>query len=163
MKNANNVRGKILNEEHGQLETQLALVTKDVLGEETRSAARARDLLGKGRRIADPLPSFDAYDALGAISNAIASEIKHDTRRLHIELDETGREGRFELQGAVQSIQQRDQIAAELDRHECIEELEKGPTSPGVGEQTVNYKLEGVLRCPGQSDEPSKNKNKRRR
>lgn len=152
----------VLDDEREVLEAELAEVTRETLGEETRDIERARELLTKGRAGADPLPAFDAFDALDAISSKVPPEVTHETRRLHIELDEDGREGRFELQGSVPSIQHRDQIATALAEHPCIHEIEQGRTSPGVGNENVNYQLEAVLRCPGQ-ERTGGTKNRRRR
>lgn len=142
----------VLSEEQEQLRAQLAQVTKDIFDEETRSPVRARELLEGGRQTVDPLPKFTAYDVLDAISAAIPPEITHDTRRLTIEIDDETREGRFELQGTVASIAERDTIAANLEAHRCFTEIKPGPTSPGPGNERLNYRLEAEVHCPG--DEP---------
>ncbi|MCB9599401.1 MAG: pilus assembly protein PilM [Sandaracinus sp.] len=145
-------RHAVLAEEREMLQTQLAEVTKDVFDEETRDPAAARDLLEGGRRIADPLPKFTAWDALDAVSAAIPAEIQHDTRRLSIEVDDESREGRLELQGLVASLAERDTIAANFEAHPCFDEIKPGPTSPGPNNTGLNYRLEATLHCPG--DEP---------
>ena len=154
-------RYTVLGEERQQLRAQLASVTEDIFDEETQSPTRARELLEGGRRTVDPLPKFTAYDVLDAISAAIPPEITHDTRRLTIEIDDETREGRFELQGTVASIAERDTIAANLEAHECITEIKPGPTSPGPGNQRLNYRLEADVHCPG--DEPVLPESNRRR
>jgi general secretion pathway protein L len=148
----------VLDDEREVLEEELARATRDTLGEESREITRARELLTKGRGGADPLPAFDAFDVLDVLSTKIPPEVTHETRRLHIELEDDGREGRFEIQGSVGSIEQRDQISAALGEHECIQELEQGRTSPGVGNQNVNYQLEAVVRCPGMERPATKNR-----
>ncbi|MEM9067417.1 MAG: pilus assembly protein PilM [Myxococcota bacterium] len=145
-------RYSVLDDERTQLQAQLASVTEDVFGEETLSATQARELLEGGRRVADPLPSFTAYDVLDAVSASIPTDIKHDTRRLTIEIDDEVREGRFEIQGTVASIAERDVIAANFESHRCFNEIKRGPTTPGPRNEGLNYRLEAEIHCPG--DEP---------
>jgi len=145
-------RHAVLDDERERLQTQLAEVTREVFDEETRDPAAARALLEGGRRIADPIPKFTAWDALDAISAAIPQEIQHDARRLTIEIDDESREGRIELQGLVASLAERDTIAANFEAHPCFDEIKPGPTSPGPNNTGLNYRLEATVHCPG--DEP---------
>jgi len=151
----------VLDGERGSLQAELARVTDEAFGEETVVASQARDLLERGPRTRDPLPRFDAFDALDAISGGIPAEITHNTRRLRIELDENGHTGEFELQGTVASVAERDQIAEQLEGHECIEELQRGPTR-GSGAQGINYQIQAKIRCPGTPD-PDEGNNRRGR
>ncbi len=145
-------RYSVLADERDRLQEQLLEVTDDAFGEGTRSPTQARELLAGGRQSADPLPRFTAYDVLDAVSAAVPGDIKHDTRRLTIEVDDVQREGRFELQGTVASIAERDTIAANFEAHECFNEIKRGPTSPGPRNEGLNYRLEATVHCPG--DEP---------
>lgn len=154
-------RHAVLDEERQRLKAQLAEVTQEVFDEETRDPAAARALLEGGRRIADPIPKFTAWDALDAVSAAIPPEIQHDTRRLSIEVDDESREGRLELQGLVASLAERDTIAANFEAHPCFDEIKPGPTSPGPNNTGLNYRLEATLHCPG--DEPIVAPDERRR
>ena len=140
-------RYRVAKAEHYQLVEKLASVTDDLLDEETRSALHARDLLTGGTRVDDPLPRFDAYDVLEAISESIPTEIQHDTRRLLIEIDDDGDRGRFEIQGTVGSIAERDKIVEELQVHDCFEEVEKGSISTAA-EGRKDYKLVVKIDCP---------------
>jgi len=145
-------RWNVLSSERETLQAQLREVTDDAFDEETSSPTEARELLEGGRRVEDPLPTFTAFDVLDKVSGAIPQEITHDTRRLMIEIDDIERAGRFELQGTVASIAERDTIAANLEAEECFDEVEKGPTSPGPRNEGLNYRLEVTIHCPG--DEP---------
>jgi hypothetical protein len=157
-------RWAVLDGEREALAAELERVTEESFGEGTTSATTARQLVEEGPRNRDPLPRFDAYDLLDAISQNIPSEITHNTRRLHIELDEDGHGALFELQGRVASVAERDQIAEQLEEHECIAEdaIEKGRTSPGPNNEGLNYQIESVVRCPG-APEPEENRRSRRR
>ncbi len=140
-------RYRVANAEHEQLVEKLASVSEDLLGEETRSAMHARELLTAGPRVDDPLPRFDAYDVLEAISESIPVEIAHDTRRLLIEIDDEGNSGRFEIQGRVGSIAERDRIVDELQSHRCFAEVEKGSISTAA-EDRKDYKVVVKIDCP---------------
>jgi len=139
-------RYQVAQAEHQRLSTTLAEVSKDLLGEETRGALHARELLTAGPRVNDPLPRFDAYDILEAISESIPVEIQHDTRRLLIEIDDEGDTGRFEIQGTVGSIVERDTLVDQLQTHRCFAEVEKGSISTAVADRK-DYKLVVKVEC----------------
>lgn len=139
-------RYRVARAEHAQLSAVLAEVSQDLLGEEVQSATYARELLTAGPRIDDPLPRFDAYDALEAISEQIPEDIQHDTRRLLIEIDDEGDTGRFEIQGTLGSIAERDRLVEALQEHRCFAEIDKGSISTAV-EDRKDYKIEVKIRC----------------
>jgi general secretion pathway protein L len=130
------------------LENELARVTRNELGEETRSPSRARALLAAGGSRTDPLPRFTALDALAAISSAIPSDIRHDVQRLHIDLGDGRSGGRFELSGIVGTIEERDRIAQALGQVECFRNLELGPLTQAPHDRR-SYRIEAEIRCPG--------------
>jgi Tfp pilus assembly PilM family ATPase len=141
---------RALSEERDALAERLGKVTETHFAESTKSPTRARELLEGGGQSKDPLPRFDAFRALGAISAAFPDNIKHDTRKLEITLDEGGQTGTFALQGQIPDLSARDQVVDALDGHDCIEQLERGKTStvPGATDRK-NYTLEGLIACPG--------------
>ena len=130
------------------LEDELAEVSEARLGETTRDAHRARTLLDTGRASTDPLPAFDAFDALLALSAAIPDGIEHDLQRLQIDLGDDRSGGHIELQATVSTIEERDRIVQALQAVPCFQNLEPGPmTSAGEGRR--QYRLEMDLLCPG--------------
>jgi general secretion pathway protein L len=140
---------RALSEERDALADKLAKVSELHFGESTRSPTRARELLDGGGTTRDPLPRFDCFKALGAISAAIPDTIVHDTRKLEITLDEGGQTGSFALQGSLPDLVARDMVAEALDAHECIEQVERQKTTSMPGQDRKNYTLEGVIACPG--------------
>jgi len=150
-------RYSTLNDEHARLGEQLGEMTEHYFDVRTESATRARELLEGGRANTDPMPRFDAWDALDAVSAAVPESITHDTRRMDIELDDEAHEGQLRIQGTVESIAQRDTIAEALEEHECFQEIHRGPTSPGAGNVGLNYRLEVDVRCPW-APAPTKNR-----
>lgn len=145
------VRQDVLEAEQTALVAQLASTTKDLLGEEARSASRARELLEGRLVVEDPLPRFDAFDTLDMISSKVPASIRHETQRLTIEIDDEARDGRFEIQGTVPSITDRDTIASAIDAHECVDAVTPGPTSPAPNNGGQTYRLEGTILCPFES------------
>ncbi len=139
-------RYRVARVEHERLADQLAELSKDLLGEETRSPMHARDLLLSGPTIDDPLPRFDAYDVLEAISTSIPTDIQHDTRRLLVEIDDEGDTGRFEIHGTVGSIAERDRLVDALQEHRCFADAEKGSISTAA-EDRKDYKVGVKVRC----------------
>jgi general secretion pathway protein L len=138
----------VLTARRAVLEAELEEVTTQRLGEGTRSASQARTLLEQGRQSPDPLPAFDAFDALLALSNAIPDGIDHDVQRLQIELGDDRSGGHVELQAVVSSIEERDRISEALGEVPCFRNLELGPMTQS-GEGRRQYRLEMDLQCPG--------------
>lgn len=142
------VRKDVLEEEQVTLLAQLSSTSKDLLGEEATTAAKARELLAGRSVVEDPLPRFDAFDTLDMISSKIPQTIRHETQRLTIEIDDESRDGRFEIQGTLPSITDRDSIATAIDAHECVAGVSPGPTSPAPNNAGQTYRLEGTIECP---------------
>ncbi len=138
----------VLESRRTMLEEQLAQVTRERLGEETRSPSRARTLLESGGTRNDPLPRFTAYDAIAAISAAIPEGITHDVQRLHVNIGDDRSGGHFELAGIVSSIEDRDRIAQALGGIECFRELDLGPLTQAPNDRRL-YRVEADIRCPG--------------
>lgn len=147
----------LLLDENSALQERLAKTTEEIFGK-TVSDPELVDALVKSQKSSDPLPRFDAYDALGAISAAVKPGVVHDVRRLRIDVEGEKHEGRIELQGALASIEQRDGLIAELQQHDCIKEIEAGKTSPAQGQSQINYQLEATIRCPTGTGAPDKPK-----
>src|SRR5262249_57543335 len=74
----------VISARHDELVEQLAKESKDMFNEETRDPDRARELLDGQTGAGDPLPKFDAFDAVAAISEPVPEALHHDTRRLEI-------------------------------------------------------------------------------
>ncbi|TFH31881.1 MAG: hypothetical protein E4H00_02615 [Myxococcales bacterium] len=150
-------RYRVARAENEELTAMLVEVSKDLLVEEAHSALYARELLTAGPRIDDPLPRFDAYDVLEGISQSIPTDIEHDTRRLMIEIDDEGDNGRFEMQGTVGSIADRDRLVDGLRAHPCFADVEKGSISTAVADRK-DYKLVVKVRCNEATSQNGKEK-----
>jgi len=150
----------VLQDENDVLTKQLGDVTEQVFGKRETSATRVEALL-KSPPNDSPLPRFDAYDALAAISDAIdtsPSKIEHEVRHMRIDLAEDKKEGKMELQGLLASIEQRDVIVMQLEGNECFRDITRGRTSPNRGGEQISYQIEAKLQCPGEATTPKKKK-----
>lgn len=157
------VRKSVLETEHAALVTRLESETHALFGQRASTAEAARRLMNGQDGVQDPLPRFDAFDALDLLSTKISPDIRHTTERLAIEMDDQARDGRIELSGTVPSITDRDTIAIALETHECVQGIERGPTSPVVGDTRQNYRMEVSLQCPGERPLETEGSSSRRR
>jgi hypothetical protein len=142
------------------LRNKLANLTKEVFGTATSEPSQVEKLLAGGAN-EDPLPRFDALDALEAVSGMIPPDVTHDVTRLLVEVGDYNREGRFELRGTLETIEQRDALATQLQKNECFKELKTGRTTPGRDASRINYQIEASIRCSGEKT-PAKAKSVRR-
>lgn len=152
-------RQVLLADERDALRNQLAQVTSSVFDKEIDDASAAESLV-KNPRSSDPLPRFDAYDAMGALSASIPDSITHEVRRLRIDIADEKREGRLELQGSLESLAQRDEIVSKLGDHPCFRDIELGRTTPAAGDKGIAYQFEALVQCPGDADPDAKKKTK---
>jgi hypothetical protein len=143
------------------LEAELAEVSQQRLGQSTRSASEARTLLEQGRQSGDPMPTFDAFDALLALSAAIPDGIAHDLQRLQIDLGDDRSGGHIEMQATVSTIEERDRIVQSLGQVPCFQNIEPGPMTT-AGEGRRQYRLEMDLQCPGTAPAESTTHRRRR-
>lgn len=130
--------------DQAQLARTLAQVTQDAFGEAVRDPRRALALArGQGTEtVQDPLPLTDAYDVLGVLSARIPEAVRHDVTSLDVQ-DE-----RFQLQGLVASLQDRDRIVEGLQQWECFETVTAGRAQRNPSDERQQYSVEAVVRCP---------------
>ncbi|MBW2509392.1 MAG: hypothetical protein JRE81_12225 [Deltaproteobacteria bacterium] len=63
-----------------------------------------------------------------------------------IEIDDDGQSGRFEIQGTVGSIAERDTLVESLQAHRCFSNVDKGSISTAVGDRK-DYKVAVKVEC----------------
>jgi len=152
-------RQSMLTDERDALRARLGTVTEELFGETMEDPATVVDRIENPRN-KDPLPRFDAFDALAAISAAIPEELKHEVKRMRIDVAQEKHEGRLELQGALETLGNRDTIVGKLQEQGCFRDIELGRTSPIPGQSMINYQLEAVVQCPGEGPLDKKKKDK---
>jgi general secretion pathway protein L len=130
--------------ERTALEGALAKVTKEVLGEETTSSARATELLGQQTAVndEDPLPHADSFDVMVKISDAIPSSMQHDIEELDIS------KGHVVLHGIVGTNADAQQIKTNISNEKCFSDAKITRTTQVVGDNRQKYVLEFELKCP---------------
>ena len=148
-------RQSSLVDEQNALTKQLGETSQLVFGKRETSALKVAALL-KSPPNENPLPRFDAYDALAAISDAVdgagtPEPIVHEVRHIRIDLAEEKKEGKLELQGALASIEQSDDIVTQLKAHGCFKDIQRGRTSTGRTAEQINYQIEAKVQCPGEA------------
>ncbi len=129
------------------LEKALAVVTKDVLGEETTSAARAQELLGQQTALndEDPLPHADAFDVMVKLSEDIPQSMVHDIEELDVQ------KGHVVVHGVVGTIPDAQAIATSLRAERCFTDVKITRTNQMVGSDRQKYVLEFDVKCPEDS------------
>ena len=126
------------------LEAALATVSKDVLGEETTSAARAKELLAQQTAIndEDPLPHADAFDVMVKLSEQIPESMTHDIEELDVQ------KNHVIVHGIVNTVAETETIRTNLKSERCFSEPKITRTTQMVGENRQKYVLEFDLKCP---------------
>lgn len=130
--------------EKAVLEAALATVSKDVLGEETTSAERAKELLAKQTAIndEDPLPHADAFDVMVKLSEQIPESMTHDIEELDVQ------KNHVIVHGIVNTVAETETIRTNLKGERCFSEPKITRTTQMVGENRQKYVLEFDLKCP---------------
>jgi len=130
--------------ERETLEKALSVVTKDVLGEETTSAARAQELLGQQTALndEDPLPHADAFDVMVKLSEDIPQSMIHDIEELDVQ------KGHAVIHGVVGTIPDAQAIATSLRAERCFSDVKITRTNQMVGQDRQKYVLEFDVKCP---------------
>lgn len=130
--------------EKAALEGALGTVSKEVLGEETTSAARAQELLSNqaGGGDDDPMPHADAFDVMIRLSEAIPQSMKHDIDDLDVQKDHVI------VQGVVSNIPDAQSIASSLKSERCFQDVVIKRTTQVVGGERQKYVMEFDLKCP---------------
>ncbi len=137
-------RYKSLVAERDRLAETLANVTQNVFGERVTDPDRAASMARgeRGSEVDDPMPPADAYDVLGVLSTRITDDIRHDVEQLDI------RGEHVQLQGVVNTLQDRDHVVEALGRYECFSAVRPGRATTNPGDNRQKYTLEIEFRCP---------------
>jgi len=127
------------------LEAALETVTKDVLGEETSSAARAQELLAQqsGGADDDPMPHVDAFDVMVKLSEDIPQSTTHDVEELDVQKQHAT------IHGIVGTIPEGQSIKTSLESEKCFQEVIISRFNQQPGTDRQKYVLDIDLRCPG--------------
>jgi general secretion pathway protein L len=131
--------------EHEALENALASVSKEVLGTETREAAKANELLAQqtGSGDDDPMLHADAFDVMVRISEAIPQSMVHDIE----ELDYS--KSHVVIHGIVGTVGDAQSIASSLGKSDkCLQDVKITRTSQMVGGDRQKYVMDFDVKCP---------------
>ncbi len=136
------MHGTSLDRDH--LEKALALVTHDVLGEETTSAARALELVAQQTTLTDddPLPHSDAFDVMVKLSEDIPTTVTSDIEELDVQ------KGHVVVHGIVGSIAEAQSIKDAVAKERCFADVKITRMNQVFGGDRQKYVLEFDEKCP---------------
>lgn len=126
------------------LEKALAQVSKEVLGEETTSAARANEILASQTAVndEDPLPHADAFDVMVKLAELIPSSMQHDIEELDVQ------KSHVVVHGIVGTIDDAQQIRTNVANDRCFADPKITRTNQQPGTDRKKYVLEFDIKCP---------------
>lgn len=137
----------VLKAQRAELDVALAAAGRTAVGREFHSVDEVNMVLRGNSRGRDPLPTFTAYDAVLALTNAVPAAIRaHDVQRLHVDLGDDRSGGRFDIQATVNSLEEADQIRDRITAVPCFREVEVGSTNP-TADGRRQYSIEGEIMC----------------
>ena len=139
-------RYQALSAERTRLQDTLTSVTREVFGEAIDDPSRARAMARgeTGSDDADPMPAADAYDVVGVLSQKIPPTTRHDVDQLDINGEHV------QLQGMVDTLQDRDHVVEALGQYACFPSVRPGRATTNAGDNRQRYTLDVDFRCPEQ-------------
>jgi hypothetical protein len=131
--------------ERDRLQETLLRVTREAFNESVEDPVRAMSMARGtgGVEEVDPMPAADAFDVMGVLSTRISTAVRHD-----IELLDINRE-HVQLQGIVDSLQDRDRVVEALGQWPCFPGVRPGRAQTNPGDNRQKYTLDIEFRCPG--------------
>jgi general secretion pathway protein L len=140
------------NKDQTALEAALGVVSGEVLGEETTSAARAQELVSQqsGGAGDDPMPHVDAFDVMVKLSEDISSSTVHDVEELDVQKQHAT------VHGIVGTIPEAQSIKTSLESERCFKEVNVSRFNKMVGGERQKYVLDIDLRCEDDATKKSK-------
>ncbi len=139
--------------EQATLAFALESVSQEVLGEQTSSVARVKELLAQqGAPDEDPKPHADAFDVMVRLSEHIPQSMIHDIEELDVQ------KGHATVHGIAGSTADAKSIEASLKNEACFSDVKVTRTNQVVGGERQKYSLEFDVKCP--EDQKGKKKDK---
>lgn len=143
---------RALGRENAVLVDELALQSKQILGEEARDAETALALLEKARggEEFDPQPMMDAFDVIVEVSKVVPPTVTHDIDEFDMQ------RGHVKLNGVVGSATEAQAIASELGKHRCVQAAKIAKITQVINSERQKYVLEFDVRCPDDAKKKKK-------
>lgn len=131
--------------ERDRLQATLLQVTREAFGEPVDDPVRAMSMARgqNGGEETDPMPAADAFDVMGVLSTRIATTVRHDVELLDINREHV------QMQGIVDSLQDRDRVVEALGQWPCFPTVRPGRAQTNPGDNRQKYTLDIEFRCPG--------------
>lgn len=135
-----------LKAERQHLDERLAVVSQEILGQETRDPAQARELLeaGGGADEDDPLPGADAFDVMVQLSKSVPEDVVHDVAEFDVSRGHAIIHGVVPKEADAQKTAET--IAEGMRKHACLRDV-KIQKVQQFGTDKQKYIMEMDVRC----------------
>lgn len=134
---------KAIGREREQLVGELAQTSQAVLGkalDDPELVVQALDG-ARSKDEPDPMPVFDAFDAMVEISKAVPDAYEHDIEEFDMQRT------RLKINGVVGTTAEAQAIADKLRQHPCLSDMKVSRVVQAVNSSRQKYVLEGAIRC----------------
>ncbi|MFI5297417.1 MAG: pilus assembly protein PilM [Polyangiales bacterium] len=148
-------RHRTLSQDRVVLESALASVTKEVLGEATSDPDRVTTLLSEKGPASDddPLPRADGMDVLVQLSELVpTSTMKHDVERIEMVKQSSG--FKVSIKGIAPSVADVGTIETNLKTYRCFQNGQVVSKAKHLQDDRQKYTFEADLRCPEEGGGP---------
>ncbi len=136
-----------LSKENDALSEAMALLSRDILREETDDVERVLDLLDTGTKLEkDPQPEIDGFELAIALADKIPKDFEHDVAELELQ------RGHVNLRGLVNSTDQAQKIADALGEVKCFKNIKVSKITQEIKGDRQKYSMEFDVKC----EEPKK-------
>ncbi len=142
---------RALSKENDALAEAMAMLSRDILREETDDVEHVLDLLDSGMKMEkDPQPEMDGFELIVALADKIPKEFDHGIAELDLQRGHVG------LRGLVNSPEQAQKIVEALSERRCFKDVTVSKITQEIKGERQKYSMEFDVRC----DEPTKKASK---
>ncbi len=142
---------RTLTKENDVLAEAMALLSRDILREETDDVEHVLDLLDSGMKMEkDPQPEMDGFELVIALAEKIPKEFEHGIAELDLQRGHVG------LRGLVNSPEQAQKIVEALSERRCFHDVKVSKITQEIKGERQKYSMEFDVRCDEPAKKPSK-------
>jgi general secretion pathway protein L len=139
---------RALAQENETLSETMAILSREILREETDDVERVLELLDTGtKNEKDPQPEIDGFELAIALAEQIPKDFEHDIAELDLQ------RAHVNLRGVVNSTEQAQKIVEALEQKRCFKNVKVSKISQEIKGNRQKYSMEFDIRC---EDPPKK-------
>ncbi len=140
---------RVLTSENDALAEAMAMLSKEILQEETDDVEEVLDMLDTGMKLEkDPQPEVDGFELAIALAEQIPKEYEHDIAELDLQ------RGHVKLTGLVNDTEHAQEIAEALKKRRCFNDVKILKISQQVKSERQKYAMEFMIKCPEGPQKP---------